>query len=302
MRHAHSADGDPKDDDPYAVALVTRDPRTLRTTVLSDRARTQGPVARDRIPGNALQIHSVSVVLNVIVWIEASNPTHGDLYVHDMSEGTERRLVRSSALATGPTPVVHGEHVYYVGVEGDDLDAAPPRTSVYRVPVDGAGEPELVAPGAVDVHLDGAEASAPGDRLRVVFADRVVTWDPREGADGEVADTSLPADCGAAAGDGVTLTCNGSPRQITINTWNGRIEPAVDPGTVGDLHANGHWVAFTTDVDGDRVQYVFDVAREKFMKVPPTRVLRGLHTGSPELAVLAGTEPASTATVIEFVR
>src|SRR5690606_9627557 len=120
---------------------------------------------------------------------------HGSLYVHDVSTGAERRLVRSTALATGATPLVHDEHVYFVGVDGDDLDAVPARTSVYRVPADGSSEPELVAQGAIDVFGDDSPMTSSNDHvLRMVFEDRAVGWDPGRGIDGELPDTELPAD------------------------------------------------------------------------------------------------------------
>lgn len=302
-REAHSADGDPKDDDPHAVALVTRDPVSGRTTVLSDRARRQGPIARDRIPGNAMRIGSVAVIKDLVVWVEASNPTHGSLYGHDVSTGTERRLVRSSALATGATPVVHDEHVYFVGVDGDDLDALPARTSVYRVPADGSAEPELVAQGAIDVFGDESPMmSSNDDVLRMVFEDRVVGWDPERGTDGELPDTELAADCGAHGGDGVTIACHGSPPELTIDTDDVQYVVEGVDGTLGNLHATALWAAFTVDEGGRATQYVFDVRREELRRVPSTRVLRGLRTRSSFLGVLGQGKPAATVPVIELLR
>jgi len=302
-RGAQSADGDAKDDDPYAVALVARDPRTGGTTVLSDRARRQGPMARDRIPGNALQIVSTVVQGDLVAWLEMRGiGPGGDLYVRDMSNGTEQRLVRSVAFVSKTGPVIRGEHVYFVGIDGADPGRLPARTSVYRVPVDGSGESELVAADATGVFGDRSVTATPDDALRVAFADRIVDWDPERGADGEVDGTELPADCGVAAGEGVTVACAGSPQQLTIDTGERRFVVEGAPGSFGWLGANGRWVMFTVDDDGSQTQYVFDVVREKLLRVPSSRNLRGLHTASYFLAVLASWDPDPTAPVIELVR
>lgn len=301
VRRAESADGDPRDDDPYAVALVARDPESGRTTVISDRAARQGPVARDRIPGDAVQIVSVAVIRDLVVWVEASGLTHGDLFVHDVSTGTERRLVRSTALATGATPLVHDEHVYFVGVDGEDLDATPARTSVYRVPADGSAEPELVARDAIDVFGDESPMmSANDDVLRMVFEDRVVGWDPD--GDGELPGTALPADCGAFGGDGVTIACDGASPELTIDTGDARFVVRGVRGTIGGLHSTARWAAFTVDRDGRQEQYVFDAAREDLRRVPATRVLHGLRTHSSFLGLLRSRRPSATEPVIELVR
>ncbi|MTB86798.1 hypothetical protein H9L21_09490 [Aeromicrobium senzhongii] len=302
-RHAHSADGDPKGDDPYAVALVARDPKTGRTTVVSDRARRQGQVARDRIPGNALQIVSTVVAGDLVAWFEIrGNGPSGDLYVHDMGAGTERRLVRSVAHASETGPVIHGEHVYFVGIDGDDPQRLPARTSVYRVPVDGSREPELVAAGATDVFGDQSVLAPAEGMLQVALEDRVVDWDPERGAEGEVDGTELPADCGVSAGEGVTVACAGEPQELTIDTGDRRFVVTGASGRFAWLEANGRWVRFTIDDDGDQTQYVFDVIGEKLLRVPASRNLRGLQTTSYFLGVLASWDPYPTEPVIEFVR
>ncbi|MCL3837455.1 hypothetical protein [Aeromicrobium duanguangcaii] len=303
VRHAHRAGRDAQDDDPYAVALVARDPRTGRTTVLSDRARRQGPVARDRIPGNALQIGPVVVRGDLIAWTESRGiGPSGDLYVRDMDAGAERRLVRSRALAPDVAPVLRDGAVYFVGVEGDDLGRVPAQTSVYRVPADGSGEPELVAPGATAVFGDlSAIASTPRHVLKVAFEDHVVDWDLTVGAEGEDDGTRLRADCGVSAGEGVTVACAGEPQELTIDTGNRRFVVTGASGRFAWLEANGRWVRFTVDDDGDQTQYVFDVIGEKLLRVPAPRNLRGLQTTSYFLAVLASWDPDPTEPVIEFV-
>src|SRR5699024_5584772 len=135
------------------------------------------------------------------------------------------------------------EHVYFVGVDGEDLDATPARTSVYRVPADGSAEPELVARDAIDVFGDESPMmSANDDVLRMVFEDRVVGWDPD--GDGELPDTALPADCGAFGGDGVTIACDGASPELTIDTGDGRFVVRGVRGTIGGLHSTARWAAF----------------------------------------------------------
>lgn len=295
VRHAQAADGDLQDDDPYAVALVARDPQTQRTRVLSDRARRQGPVDRDRIPGNALAISAVTVSGERVAWVESPSRGHGHLYVHDLSDDSQRRLVRSQAHADS-RPVIQDGFVHFVNieveVEGDDLERMPPPVASYRVPWDGTGEPELVSRGARAVF------GASDGHLWMASDVGLVRWDPERGAEGEVPGTRVSATCGAAARGGLTVACDGPPAVLHVRSAeHGEVTVEVGPHA-GYVESSGQAVAFTAGLDTSDPRYVLSVARGDLVRVPPKRFLRPV---GGETWLVTSARPADGAQVITFL-
>lgn len=269
-----------------STVLIARTTRTGATTVLSQRP--------------ARPILSVGVSGDLVTWIEARTPTRGDLVAHDLEAGDVRVLDRSVAVATDSPAVVREGHVHYIAADPGP-DGNHRRTTLRRVPVDGSGEPQDLAEGALDVFAQHWPFPTDGDdRLFVRFADRLEAWDP---ATGEVVrGTRRPADCGAVAAERVTATCDGDGSRLTLETSDGRVTVTDLPSRPENLQATNRWVAFTTGDAGRADQYVYDLTRERLFRVPQTRVLRLVHSGSRELAVLGSVERPPTEPVVELVR
>lgn len=251
VRDSASADGDHEDDDPHALALIARDPKSAETRVLSDRPRTQGPVDAERIPGNALQFGEVAVSGRYVAWVESVSvaPT-GDLYAYDLKSDSERLLARGqepketddpwpSAYAA---PLVVGDRVYFVGYTSLARGDLPGESSVFVMPLDGSEPPVEIAPGATAVFSDV------GGRLQVIVGEGLVTWNPVRGRDGQLGD-SLRGAIYANQGVRVSVPAGGSTIEID-SPEHGSL--TVELGEERAVYFSGtrRWVAFDVESRG----------------------------------------------------
>ncbi|GAA2076218.1 hypothetical protein GCM10009725_06370 [Aeromicrobium tamlense] len=258
VREAHSADGG-SGYDPYAVALVARDPGTGGTEVLSDRARRQGPVDRDAIPGSALQLGPVTVDGDRLLWVESPSRDHGDLHVLDLGDGTDR-LLATRSVSVLSRPVVVGDDAWFIASDAKDPESIPRMSSLYRVPLDASAPPQRVAEGATDVFADV------GGKVRVLIGDRLIGWDPSLGAEGRMPGDGL-AGTSFAASEGVSAVLDPEAHEIRIDSDLGDHRIDAGDGSLGALNATDRWVAFAVERNGEQQAHLLDLRRGELRRL-----------------------------------
>jgi len=255
--------------DPRGSAVMVRDPATGDAEVVAQHGTTD----------QWLQDTGITVAGTKAVWIDTPSTSlyeePWELYVYDTSTGTETHLASHEYFGienppmpnlNGVVPHVTDDFVYFPAV--DEVRKSDPagygRASIYRAPIDGGGDPELIAKGGVGVFGD----ADPG-RLQVRFEDRIVQWDPARGADGEVAGSSLPAPHGSFANEGVRVAYDRDAAWITIESdRHGEFAIDLDSDTnAGYLNATSRWVSFTVDTEGEQQGFLLDLERGRLMRL-----------------------------------
>lgn len=263
----NSIASDPSEpEDPRGMALMTRDPATGKTE----------EIARHGTAERWLQLPGVTVSGDKVVWIETPSTSlyelPWELYTYDLRTRKEEHLASSDFFGIenppqpwleGIVPIIEGRFAYFPAV--DEVRESDPdgfgRASVYRVPLMG-GDPELVAKGAIEVFSDV------DGMLQMRFPKRISQWDPSKGSDGEVPGTSIPAAHGSFANEGVRVTFNQGDG-VRIQKAD-QSEVAIDVGdesAIGYLNATSRWVSFTVDAGGKQQGYIYDLERDKLMKL-----------------------------------
>lgn len=241
------------------MALVARDPSTGRTDVLSDRARRQGPVDRDAIPGSALQLGPVAIDGDRLVWVESPSRDHGDLHVFDLRGGTDRLLARRT-VSTLARPVVVGEDVWVIASDSKDPESLPRTSSLYRVPLDASAAPQRVAEGATNVFADAR------GMLRVAIGDQLIAWDPALGADGRLPGESL-AGTSFVAAEGMSAALDAEAHEVRVDSGFGAFRIDAGDASLGALNGTARWIAFSTEHHGEQQAYLLELRRGQLRRL-----------------------------------
>ncbi len=254
--------------DPRGNALILRDPDDGSVETISQ------PGTRERW----IQVVDVIVAGNQVVWTDTPSRSLYELpwrmFAYDIATGKKKQLASSDdfGIENPPLPGLKGivphvaeDYVYFPAV--DEVKKSDPegygRASIYRVPFEG-GDPELVAKGANEVYGD-----ADPSKIQVRFGgDRIVQWDPAQGPDGEVRETSTPAPEEAFANDGTRVTADSSAGVQVDSPKHGRFTVKLPNGARAYyLNATDRWVSFTVDRNSEQKGYLLDMKMGKLTRL-----------------------------------
>lgn len=257
-------------------ALAALEEGSKKPTILAEHGTPHAP----------RYIVDAVVAGRIIVWVETTQANMESMpwqiYTYDLDAGVEKHIASYKwfKIPNPPwpsdkalRPQVIGNWVYFVAVDHVDLAKRVRDRSIYRVPINGGRDPELVVPDAAQVYADGK-------KLQAEIQGELVGWDPSHGRNGRIAQTALPATCGSFANEGVRVTCAGKSKNLRVDSpLYGTYTIDVRGKDVGYLNATSRWVGFSTSAHA----YVLDLKRGRLMRPKGAQSSSTAHLRGNEL-------------------